>query len=117
MLLSRNSRALIEVCTLPSSLTYVEMKLLEGAFQCFALLTPTAFRCSFSRELLQVFAYQTCKRGVSLNGDLPHFFHDLLVQRKGNIHVPIIRDSLIMGKFFQDLDCLELSLKRTAVSK
>jgi hypothetical protein len=52
----------------------------------------------FSGQLLQMRAHQPSQRSIALNRNLPHFPDQIIIQRKRNIHAPIIRETLNKGK-------------------
>ena len=49
-------------------------------------------------QFLQVRAHQPGQRGIALDRDLADFLDQIILERKGNIHVPIIRETLNKGK-------------------
>ena len=52
----------------------------------------------FGGELLKVGAHQASERRIAFDGDLADLFHQFLVNGKCDIHRPIIRETLNMGK-------------------
>jgi len=45
-------------------------------------------------------ANQTGQSGVTLDRDLANFLDEIIIQRKCDVHIPIIRETLIMGQLF-----------------
>src|SRR5947207_13583404 len=86
----------MEVLALPGSLTDCKSKLLEATLQRvpFAALAPR--RRVKLYNLHQIFSNQARQCGVSFNGNLANPFHQIIRQRKSDIHEPIIRGTLIL---------------------
>src|SRR5437879_4427216 len=94
MLLSRNSRADIKVFTLPSPFSKPAAVLLETAFERFQLPTLPTGCGIFRRQLLQVVADESRQSGSAIDRKFAQFFDEFVIERKSDIHVHIIRDSL-----------------------
>src|ERR1700752_3028204 len=74
------------------------MVFLEIEFEGFSFAPLATLCCAFCSEFLQLFPHQSCQRGIALDCDFANFFHQFFVKRECDIHAPIIRVSLIMGK-------------------
>jgi hypothetical protein len=51
-----------------------------------------------SGQFLQMRAHQSGQRRIALDRNLPDFPDQIIIQRKRDIHAPIIRETLNMGK-------------------
>ena len=51
----------------------------------------------FGRQFLQVDPYQASQRSIALDRDLANLLDEIVIETEGDIHVPIIRETLIMG--------------------
>jgi len=52
----------------------------------------------FGGEFLKVGAHQASERRVAFDGNFADFFHQFLVKGESDVHKPIIRETLNMGK-------------------
>ena len=90
----------MEVFALPGPISNSELKLLEAALQGLPFPALPAYRCLLPCELAQILANKASQRGVTVHGTFANAFHQLFWQRQRDIHVPIIRDSLILCNVF-----------------
>src|SRR5271167_4304929 len=89
----------MQVFPFPSTLSQVELELLKTAFERFELSALAAGFRMFRGEFLQVGAHQAGERRIALDGDLADLLHQFLVDGEGNVHKPIIRETLSMGNW------------------
>src|SRR5260370_3353025 len=92
--LSRNSAAGMQVRPGPGGLADVELVTLEGALESFALTAFFAGCGVFSGDFFEVIADHAGESGIAIDGDFAEFFDEFLVEREGDIHGPIIRETL-----------------------
>jgi hypothetical protein len=88
----------MEVFTLPGSLSDPKLKLLEAAFQGFPLPSFSARGSLLLGKLAQVFPNEARQGGVTVDGYFANPLYQFIGQRKRDIHSPIIRETLNMGK-------------------
>jgi hypothetical protein len=87
----------MQVFSFPGALSYVELKLLEALSKrlYFSPLAP-GFRV-LGGQILQVGAHQSSQRSIALNRNLSDFLDEIVIERKSDVHGPIIRETLNMG--------------------
>src|SRR5437879_4395213 len=90
----------MEVFALPGPTSNSELKLLEAAFQGLAFPTLPACRGFLPCEFVQILANKAGQCGVAIYRNFANALHQLFWQGKRDIHVPIIRDSLILCNVF-----------------
>src|SRR5207244_249242 len=73
-----------------------ELKLLEAALQGLPFPALPACRGFLPCEFVQILANKASQRRVAIYRNFANAFHQLFWQRQRDIHVPIIRDSLIL---------------------
>src|SRR5450755_321991 len=96
-LVSRKSGADIQVFPFPRVLPYFELVSTETVSQRLQFLALAPRSRILLRNLLQIIADQPGERGIALHRDFADLFDQLIVQRKGDIHRPIIRETLNKG--------------------
>src|SRR5437879_4300875 len=90
----------MKVFALPGPISNSELKLLEAALQGLPFAALPACRSFLPCELVQILANKASQCRVTVHGNFANALHQLFWQGKRDIHVPIIRDSLIPGNMF-----------------
>src|SRR5437870_3713743 len=90
----------MEVFALPGPISNSELKLLEAALQGLPFPALPACRGFLPCEFVQILANKASQRRVAIYRNFANAFHQLFWQRQRDIHVPIIRDSLILCNVF-----------------
>src|SRR2546430_17336844 len=85
----------MEIFALPGPISNSELKLLEAALQGLAFPTLPACRSFLPCEFVQILANKASQRRVAIYRNFANAFHQLLWQGTCDIHIPIIRGSLI----------------------
>src|SRR5580704_6643471 len=99
MLVSRNSAAGMQIRPGPAALADVELQALEGAFESLALTPLFTGGGVISGDFFEVIADHASQCGITIDGDFAEFFDEFLVEREGDVHAPIIRETLISCKW------------------
>src|SRR5713101_1026711 len=89
----------MEIFALPGPIPNSVLELFEAALERFAFAALSACRSLLPCEFVQVFSNEPCQSRVAVYGNLTDPFHQLLGQRECDVHVPIIRETLIPCKF------------------
>src|SRR5215475_9647647 len=96
-LLSKKSRALIKVFALPCALAHVDLDFFKAASQDCQWLACFARRGILRCKLLQILANQSGESGVAIDGDFSHLLYEFVVEGERDVHIHIIRETVIMG--------------------
>src|SRR6267378_1320042 len=89
----------MEIFALPDPIPNSILELFEAALQRFPFAALTAHRSLLPCELVQIFSDKPRQCRVAIHGNLADSFHQLIGQRKCDIHEPIIRETLIPCNF------------------
>src|SRR5260370_22375634 len=85
----------MQVSSFPSSLPDFELELLEAALKRVPLTPLSPSRLVFPGKLRQEFSHQPGQCRVPIHCNLANLFHQVIRQRKCDIHIPIIRETHI----------------------
>src|SRR5271169_6089626 len=103
MLVSRKSRADIQVRPLPVSLAHPELELLEAALQSLLLATFPSVSGILGGKVFQVLADKPRQSSVPLDGDFPDLLHEIILESERDVHIHIIRESRKLCKCYGPL--------------
>src|SRR6267143_6118467 len=85
----------MEIFALPALLSDSILELFEGALQGFPFSTRSACCRLLPGDFVQILTNEAGQGRVAVHGDLPDPSHQVFRQRKRDIHVPILRETLI----------------------
>src|SRR6266849_4721483 len=85
----------MEIFALPGLLSDTILELFEATLQGFPFSTPSACCALLPGDFVQVFTNKAGQGRVAVHGDFPDPSHQVFWQRKRDIHVPILRETLI----------------------
>jgi hypothetical protein len=85
----------MEIFAPPGLLSYSILELFEAALQGFPFSTRSACCRLLPSDFVQIFTDEAGQGRVAVHGDLPDPSHQVFWQRKRDIHVPILRETLI----------------------
>jgi hypothetical protein len=91
----------MQVFPTPRLLTHTNLKFLKTPLESFHLTALPSGAGMLGSELFEMSPNESGQSRVILNGDLSDFLDQFVVERKRDIHIPIIRETLIMGNLIQ----------------